>query len=167
MTWNQAQPSRQDRDEVRSVGLAKGCNRSRRNRTPTQELTPAGEHLRSLSPSFRLRIKFSDSPIKFLRLGANVGNQRRNRALRTSTVPVASMTQLLELALGCGTTMPRSSRIARNWVIRAVRSPTRPFSGSVECLHIELVLCLHLNKTHRWARRLINNSLRVTMVALA
>ena len=76
LTRNQAQPCRKIATMFESLGLANGCNQSRRNRhADTRNRYQPPSIFVLFRPAYELRIKFSDSPIKFLSLGANVGNQ--------------------------------------------------------------------------------------------
>ena len=94
LTRNQAQPCRKIATMFESLGLANGCNQSRRNRhADTRNRYQSPSIFVLLRPAYELRIKFSDSPIKFLPLGANVGNQRleeiaRAKALDCDTIEI-------------------------------------------------------------------------------
>ena len=50
--------------------------------------------------------------------------------------------------------------------VRATLKADTALLARVECLHIDLILCLHLDETHRWARGRFGDSLRVTIVVL-
>jgi len=61
--------------------------------------------------------------------------------------------------------MPRSNRTARNWLIsRALADQSVP--GTVERLHVELLLALQLDKPHGRSRGRLGDRLGVAVVVL-
>jgi len=73
---------------------------------------------------------------------------------------------LLELALALWNDNAAVQQDCAQLIDQGRSFTDQPFSRSVECLHIELVFCLHLDETHRWARRRFGDSLCVTIVVL-
>ena len=73
---NQAQPAARSRPCSKVSALSDGCNQSRRNRhADTRNRYQPPSIFVLFRPAYELRIKFPDSPIKVLPLGANVCNQ--------------------------------------------------------------------------------------------
>ena len=73
-----------------------------------------------------LGVESRDPPVEFGPLRASVGDQKGHPWAQPFTALFVHQDaqKLLELPFACGATIPLSSRMARNWLIRAVRSPT-------------------------------------------
>ena len=63
--------------------------------------------------------------------------------------------------------MPRSNRTARNWLISARALADQSVPGTVERLHVELLLALQLDKPHGRSRGRLSDRLGVAVVVLA
>ena len=92
----------------------------------------------------------------------------RIRALRPrpSSSSISMTRYCSSLRLPWGTTIPRSRRIARNWLIRAVRSPTKRSLDRCSIFMSKSRLGLCLDETHGRPRCRLRYPLGVTIVVL-
>src|SRR3954468_21066263 len=84
-------------------------------------------------------------------LSAGVSDQHtHSNAQSLSTMLVQHRNEaLFELPLALWNNDTTFQQDCSERVYQSRSFPPQPFSGSVECLHIELGFCLHLDETHR------------------
>ena len=137
LTRNQAQPCRKIATMFESLGLANGCNQSRRNRhADTRNRYQSPSIFVLLRPAYELRIKFSDSPIKFLPLGANVGNQRLEEIARAKALDCDT----IEIWFADEARIGQKNKITRRWAKRGTR-PSAPRDQRTASTYIFGAVC--------------------------
>ena len=171
LPWHQPEPGRQ----ITSTGESLGRCRSRRSAPLHSARRCRGSMAK---PACRV-IAAGALPRTHRRMRRSVDRARATRARMSSTRPRIRAAErrpsaarswpraaARSLRRPCGTVIPRSSSMARSWLINAVRSPTSRSRARCSVCMSSCSSALQLDKPHRRPGRRLGDRLRIAIVVL-